>query len=169
MLLQIVWGAECRFRQRIIHQGMSGSRRQTMFLPIPLSLRTHLSHSLKIALRSIQIKREGFGKIAADHAVDKKLTDFPVPVEDELRAVENQPFLGGKRDDDLLQGLARPGLVHPDVHQVQRINDKDFFQITGLLVEETRDISLFNWFCSKKYGKKEIWEVPHVFSAIATF
>ena len=38
-------------------------------------------------------------------------------------------------DDDLLQGLSRPGLIHPDVHQIQGIDDEHFFQIPGLLVD----------------------------------
>ena len=76
--------------------------------------------------RTVEIKRQSAGEILTDDPVHEQLADFPLLFEDALRPQQDLPFFVGHAADERLELVARPRLVHPEIEQVQGMDDEDF-------------------------------------------
>ena len=76
-----------------------------------------------IAFVAVQIKGQGTGEVAPEQAVHEKLAHLAHAGEHPLRAGHDHPFLPRHTPQDGGERLLRAGLVKPEIHEVEGVDD----------------------------------------------
>lgn len=78
---------------------------------------------LQVVAPAGEVKSQSPGEVLAYKAVQKELGDFPFPLQHILGEQEDFALFRVHLPHHPFKGVSRSGLVHPEIHQIQGIDD----------------------------------------------